>query len=452
MKDLEYRKLGELEHKEFHQINHNRNLEFRMKKFDKLYNFLRQDKETIRDYQIKRLSELVDYAYTNISLYRKKYDEINYKIGSIKTFEDFYKLPLLYKDELINGFPNEIVKDTKDFRFSTRSSGSSGKFLTIAVDLEAIYTDTMQGIRQFINQSNGKYNKENTVLFIYTCPWWIKHINGKYKLDYLPTTTEPKDAIEYIKKSRPFIISTYPTYLQRFCDFDIKLSDYGVEYVIVHSEQSSKDLREAMAKKLGVVVLDEYSSEELTRIALECNCGHYHIEEDACYVEILDKTTFNHITQGPGVVVGTNLLNMATPIIRYYQGDVVTIDEAMTCNCGNNGRIISQVNGREMDCIYSENSIIAASSFMDLAYNWFLKYKIPVQGIKYQIVQTEKNQIKIYLSKGLYTLSKEDLEKIKNSMYSLVSHQINIIIEFTENFIYKSNKFKPVINLIGDNK
>ena len=450
MKDIEYRKLGELEHAEFHKLNHNDNLKRLINtKFDCLCNFLHRSRNDIEQYQLEQIRKLVDYAYTNIPLYRKKYDAVGYKVGSIKTFDDFYKLPLLYKEELINGFPNEIVKDVADFKFSTRSSGSSGKFLTLAVNLDAIYTDTLQGIRQFIQQSNGEYKKDDTVLFIYTCPWWIKDIEGDYKLDYLPTTTKPLDAIEHIKATRPFMISTYPTYLQRFCDFDIKLSDYGVKYVIVHSEQSTKQLRDDMSKKLGVIVLDEYSSEELTRIALECPKQTYHIEEDASFIEVVDIETHKNILNGTGAVVGTNLLNYAIPIIRYYQGDIVTIDSSKKCQCGNNGRIVSEIKGRQMDCIISNNKTVAASSFMDLAYNWFLTYKIPIQGVKYQIIQTRPDNICIYLSKGLYKLSEQDLEQIKKSMYSLVDENINIELKFTDEFFYQSNKFKPVINLIG---
>lgn len=452
MKDYEYRKLKEISQLEFDKINHDKQLkELVESSLNNICSFLHKDPNIIKEYQLRQIQKLVDYAYLNIPLYKKKYDKVGYKLGSIKTFQDFYKLPLLYKDELIDGFPNKIVKNVEDFKFSTRSSGASGKFLTLAVNTDAIYTDTLQGIRQFMQQSNMEYQKEDVVLFIYTCPWWVSSIDGKYKLDYLPTTTKPIDALAYIKRTKPFMISTYPTYLQRLCDFNIKLCDYGVKYVIVHSEQSNAQLRSDMSKKLGVKILDEYSSEELTRIALECPNHHYHIEEDASFIEIVDKNTHTHIDDGEGVVVGTNLLNYATPLIRYYQGDIVTMDSTLKCQCGNNGRIISSIKGREMDCIVSNDRIVAASSFMDLAYNWFLTYNIPVQGVKYQIIQTNKDKIVVCLSKGMYTLNENDLKNIKESLYSLVDRNLQIEIRFTDNFYYKSNKFKPVVNLIGEN-
>ncbi len=53
---------------------------------------------------------MVDYAFENIPLYKKKYSEVGFKSGDIRSFADFERLPILYKDELIDGFPSQIVK------------------------------------------------------------------------------------------------------------------------------------------------------------------------------------------------------------------------------------------------------------------------------------------------------------------------------------------------------
>ena len=449
---FEYRELRQRGIEEFKKIDHNIRLgEMINKTLPSIINFNTKSREEIEKYQLNKLSKLVDYAFENIPLYKKKYSEVGFKSGDIRSFADFERLPILYKDELIDGFPSQIVKNLDDYKYSTRSSGSSGRFVTVAVDLNAIYIDTLQGIRQFLFQSDYRFTPDDVVLFIYTCPWWITDINGKYKLDFLPTTTNPSKALDYIKGIRPTIISTYPTYLQSLREQRIKLSDYGVKCVIVHSEQSNKNFREEMGKILDVSVIDEYSSEELTRIALECKNSNYHLEEDSCYVEVLNPQN-KIIRNGTGVVVGTNLLNMATPIIRYYQGDVVTIDSNKECSCGHHGRILTEVHGREMDCIRSNGKLIPASAFMDLAYNWYLTYKIPVHALKYQIVQTSENEIEVLIAKGAFELSQEDLKNIKESFYSLVERSMHISIKFTNDFIQNSNKFKPVINIMGEVK
>lgn len=442
----EYEKIWREGQREFYSIDHNVKLSKLIKEeLPFVMEFNKQPLEVIREYQLNELKKIVDYAYMNIPLYKEKYDKVGYKPGDIRSFEDFEKLPFLYKDELIEGFPNKISKNISDFKYSTRSSGTSARFVTISLDIEAIYKDTLQGIRQFSFQSNYKYKPEHRVLLIYTCPWWIQNICGKYNLDFLPTTVDVKKAYEFIKSTKPFIISTYPTYLQKICDLDVNLASCGVNCIIVHSEQSNKLWRSEMAHKLGVEVFDEYSSEELTRIALECSDGRYHIEEDACYIEIVDKDTKEKVLSGEGAVVGTNLINKSTPIIRYWQGDFVKIVEDKNCKCGYNSRIITSIQGREMDCIISDGEYIPASAFMDLAYNWFLTFNIPVMGMRYQIVQKSENKIVVYLKKGAFQLSEEDIYKIKESLYLLVSRKISIDIIFTNNFIQNGSKFKSII-------
>lgn len=448
MNAIEYKRTWENGQKNFAKMEHSKAICKLMDiELNDIIDFPNQPYEKIREYQLKKIIKLVDYDYKNIPLYREKYDAVGFKPGDIKTFEDFEKLPFLYKDELIDGFPDKIVKDQKDWDISTRSSGSSGRFATIALDVDAIYHDTMQGIRQYVRQSDFKYKKSDRVLFIYTCPWWISDIYGDYELDFLPTTTNVKETVEHIKKTRPFIISTYPTYLSKICSLKVKLSDYGVGYVIVHSEQSDKKTRDKMAKALGVTIYDEYSSEELTRIALECSGGLYHIEEDASYIEVIDRDTHKNITDGVGVVVGTNLINKVTPLIRYWQNDVVTIDSKVKCSCGSHFRTITKVNGREMDCIISKNEKIPASAFMDLAYNWFLKKRVSVMGMKYQIAQVANDEIVVYLQKGIYDLTNDEEYLIKDSLYSLVDKSMNVKIQYTNRFIQSSSKFKPVIRI-----
>jgi len=202
-----------------------------------------------------------------------------------------------------------------------------------------------------------------------------------------------------------------------------------------------------MAKALGVTIYDEYSSEELTRIALECNGGVYHLEEDASYIEVVDRDTHKNITNGIGVVVGTNLINKVTPLIRYWQNDVVTINSKVKCSCGSHFRTITKVNGREMDCIISNNEKIPASAFMDLAYNWFLKTRVSVMGLKYQIAQVANDEIIVYLQNGIYNLTKDEESLIRHSLYSLIDKSMNVKIQYTNRFIQTSTKFKPVIRI-----
>lgn len=178
--EMDYLEIKKNEIKIFRAKDHGKEVDKIMQRdFAKIRNFPYNSYDDIQKWQLKRISEIVNYAYENIPLYHKKYSKIGYKKGMIKTWEDFRKLPLLYKEELIEGFPYEIAKSVENFNLSTRSSGSSGKFVTLSLSLDAIYTDTIQGVRQLMLQSGDNYKPDDTTLFIYTLPWWIRNIDGK---------------------------------------------------------------------------------------------------------------------------------------------------------------------------------------------------------------------------------------------------------------------------------
>jgi len=450
--EIDYLNLKKNEHKIMGSTNHGKIVDEMMQKdFEKIKNFPYNSYDYIQKWQLKKIAEIVDYAYENIPLYRKKYSAIGYKKGMIKTWEDYRKLPILYKDELIDGFPNDIVKNIDDFGLSTRSSGSSGKFVTLSLSIDAIYTDTIQGVRQFLLQNAQNYKPEDRILYIYTLPWWITSINGKYEQDFLPTTASVEEVVKKIKQTKPKIISTYPTYLTKINSKNINLKELGVELVVVHSEQSTRQSRNLMEKSLNVKVLDEYSSEELTRIALECPYNVYHLEEDACYIEIIDPISKNPVNYGKqGVVVGTNLLNFSTPIIRYYQGDLAELREPTDCKCGNHCRVLKSIKGRYMDSVITkENEIIPASAFMDIAYNWFCFMAIPIHGLRYQFIQKTKDALELYLIKGKYEI---DIEKITKSIYLLIPKSMKLDIIMVDNLPELGLKYKPVVSFVKEGK
>jgi phenylacetate-CoA ligase len=77
----------------------------------------------------------------------------------------------------------------------------------------------------------------------------------------------------------------------------------------------------------------------------ECELGRMHVDEDLAAVEFVPNRDPGHYT-----VVGTNLSNAATPLIRYVTNDHVTLDSS-GCPCGKPGRIVSSIEGRFEDYV-----------------------------------------------------------------------------------------------------
>lgn len=336
--------------------------------------------------QLQRIQELVSIAYHNVALYREKYDAVGFLPGDLKSMNDYHQLPFVTKDELIDAFPHRCVNVTfdKDTLFPTRSSGSSGNTLRMFVDPMAIVIDTLQGIRQFWLQSGRKYTASDIIANVYTVPWWFDHINdADYSNIFISGLLAPQKIGAILADIQPEILSLYPSNLASIMPHLNPESLTNLRLIVTHSEISSPQERRSMSQKLQIPVLDEYSSEELTRIALELQTGIYHICEDTVRLDIVDPTSMQVMDKGTGLVVGTNLLNTAMPFIRYVQGDYVTIGDPKPSDV--TWRQIEKIQGRQNDSFLSQNGqSIPAGTILDLSYRWM--YDIGVNIRQFEIV------------------------------------------------------------------
>ena len=157
--------------------------------------------------------------------------------------------------------------------------------------------------------------------------------------------------------------------------------------VVTHSEYSSKAQRQEWSRQLGVPVLDEYSSEEATRIALEMPDGHYYVCEDTVHLDVLDPVTMEPQVAGQsGIAVITNLLNEAMPFIRYVQGDYITLPVTPAPSEINWSQIAS-IDGRLNDAfINKEDRKVPAGSILDATYRWM--FDCDLHLAQFEIVQT----------------------------------------------------------------
>lgn len=404
--------------------------------------------EQIRNQQLKRIKYLVRLAYTKIPLYRAKYKKIGFKPEDLRDWKDFYRLPIVTKQELIAAYPNKSVNpDYKHSElFDTKSSGSSGEVLRIKVNYDAIIIDTIQGIRQFWLQSGGKYDQKHLVVFVYTLPWWFGSINKKFKTAFVSSLISPSDIGNILTDLKPNIISLYPTNLQSLIKYISNSNKDNLFLVVTHSEQSSKSERIAWSKNIGVPVLDEYSTEEATRIALELPCEHYHICEDTVFLEALDPLDSSQaITGKTGLAIVTNLLNEAMPFIRYHSGDLITLPSKPS-PCKVTWSQLQGIDGRLNDSFISKNSLIVpAGTILDITYLWMRQ--INLTCLEFELIQKDLDTVlaRLVLKKPV---SKTQLAKSSTVLAKLLSvcmkNPIKIVTEVVTSIKPGKDKRRPI--------
>jgi len=404
-------------------------------------------KDEIKHNQWQRLTKIVTDAYENVPFYRNLYQGIGFEPGDLTNWDAYYQLPIINKNQMLDaGLESRInTRFNRGDLFLTRSSGSTGKVLRIAVDKDAILVDTLQGINQIYLQGGKRYHADHLLAYIYTVPWWFDNVGGEYQNAFISSLIEPQRIVSILNQLNPHIITCYPSHLAAILDVSKTLSN-NLHLVIVHSEMSSKAQREDFSKQLGVPVLDEYSSEELTRIALEMPCGHYHVREDAVLLEVLHDSDWTPVADGEcGIAVGTNLLNVAMPFIRYCQGDHIKLP-AHQEPCDINWLQIETVEGRTNDSFISDKGqVIPAGTLLDASYRWM--FDSGIQPYAFEMVQKSKNEIEISLccTDGLVD---GQLETLRSTIYqhigTLVGEQCDISVNITTQDFPRGKKYRPI--------
>jgi phenylacetate-CoA ligase len=401
----------------------------------------------IKQKQFARIKYLVELAYAEIPVYRDKYKAAGFHPSDLKGPEDIDLIPIITKSELVAAFPDRCINPNYRMQdlFPTRSSGSSGQTLLIRVDPAAIVTDTIQGVRQFALQSGLKYGPADLLTHVYTVPWWFPSVGSDYRGAFISSVIPPDRVAQHLAKMGPQILSCYPSNLEALIPHADKFSE-NLYLAVTHSEYSSKQSRQEWSRQLGIPVLDEYSSEEATRIALEMPDGHYHVCEDSVRLDIVDPVTLGPQTPGQsGLAVITNLLNEAMPFIRYMQGDYVT-ETAKPRGSGISWKQLESIDGRMNDAfVNAYGRMVPAGSILDITYRWMFDTNINLQ--QFEIIQMAHDLVEARFIPGAGIAA----EKIVGSVGHLeellglcLEHDVKVNAKVMAAFPAKTGKRRPI--------
>lgn len=402
---------------------------------------------TIRDKQLARIKELVELAYREIPVYRAKYQAAGFKPEHLRDWDDIQKIPVITKPELVAAFPDQCVNKKYDEKslFPTRSSGSSGQTLLIRVDYDAILTDTIQGVRQFAMQSGFDYKEDDLLAHVYTVPWWFDSIGGKYPTAFISNLIPPARVAQHLRYLGPRMLSLYPSSLDALMPHVDEFSS-SLNLAVTHSEYSSRAQRQEWSRQLGVPVLDEYSSEEATRIALEMPDGNYYVCEDTVHLDVLDPGTMQPQAAGAsGIAVITNLLNEAMPFIRYVQGDYIT-QPVNPKQSDINWSQIASIDGRLNDAfINREGRKVPAGSILDATYRWMFDCNLHLA--QFEIVQRGFDLVEARVVLGAdtpYSRLKSSISHLEDLLALCLEHPVRVKAQSLDVFPPKTGKRRPI--------
>jgi len=327
-------------------------------------------KEQWKEYQTKKLRQLLLHAYDTVPFYTEKYSKAGFIRHDFEKFtlEDIKRLPFLTKDELRH-FGTTILLSTQcepKGKFYS-SSGSTGTPTQILFS-PAMHQRWSAGFEARIRHWAGvdRFHRRGMIGgrrilpdFKGKAPYYRYNFFEKqiYMSAYHITSNTVANYLEGIQKYRIQYMTGYAKsnfFLARFLqEKGIKVK--GVKAVITSSEKLTPEMRKTFEAVYGCKTYDSYSGVEACGLISETEYGQLLVSPDMGIMEIIDKNGHDVSPGETGEIISTGLLNFDQPLIRYKIGDLAELSRDQTTKCGRAMPVISEIIGRVEDVVIGKD-------------------------------------------------------------------------------------------------
>jgi phenylacetate-CoA ligase len=354
----------------------------------------------LRDLQLQRLRYIVERAYDNVGLFRKRMDERGVKPRDLQTLEDIAQLPFAEKTDLRDTYPFGLfASPMKDIVRLHASSGTTGKPIVVAYTQEdiAVWTNVM--LRSFAACG---LHEGDIIQNAYGYGLFTGGLGAHYGAEALGATVIPisggntQRQLMLMKDFGATAICCTPSYFLHLIDqapeVGVNIRDLPLRAGVFGAEPWSESMRRRIEADSGIKAYDIYGLSEIIGpgVAMECQCqAGPHIFEDYFYPEIINLKTGKPCADGEeGELVLTTLGKKAMPMIRYRTRDITTL-ASETCECGRTLRRIKRI-GRRADDMFIIRGVNVYPSQVETAL-------LKVEGAlpHYQIILTRERDLDV---------------------------------------------------------
>ena len=300
---------------------------------------------------------IVQFAFENITFYRRRYSDFGFELGDMEHEGWFEKLPVVTKKDLREHFDDFIDKRQRRHLKVSTTGGSTGTPTKTGYDgriPEEVYSWRLQrwfGVNPWDDHAYVWRDTRSTRLakFKNAALWWpTKHL----KMDATFITEQGMyDFIVKYNRLKPTMLQGYVGAITQLAQFvvDKGLEVHAPRFVWTTSAPLPDSQRSLIERAFHAPVCDQYGSCEIRWIAAQCpECGGLHVNTEHVCIEFVDDDN-KPVEKGQyGKTLLTNLEDTAFPLIRYENGDRGRwLTEA--CPCGRTLPLIDSVKGRESE-------------------------------------------------------------------------------------------------------
>lgn len=384
--------------------------------------------EQIRQIQARKIKKIINYAYRNVPVIKRKFKDAGISPEAIKTVDDVAKVPFTTKEDFARNYPFGLmaVKPEKVVRIHA-SSGTTGKPKVVYYTKKDIETWTRLMARLY--DCAGVTNKD-IVQNMYGYGLFTGGLGFHYGAERIGAMVVPaatgntKRQIMLMKDFGTTVIACTPSYALYLCEavkaegLDPK-KDLRLRIGLFGAEPWSEEARKKIQETFGLLAIDCYGMSELYGPGVACECPEQnglHVWGDEFYIETINPETGEVLEEGKeGELVITMLNREAMPILRYRTRDLgrVIWEE---CECGRAHPRIMRIKGRSDDMLIIGGVNVFPSQIEHVLL------QIPELAEFYQIVVThdklDRLNVQVELKPEVAQDKNYNLEKLKSNIES----------------------------------
>jgi len=415
----------------------------------------RWNSEKLKEYQDRKVREIVSYAYENSRFYHEKWKETGIKPEDIRGVEDLGRLPIVRKEDLAKK-PEDVV---------------SGKFRLEDLKVQRTSGSTGRPLHVYLSQAENEFRKAKHLrahIFLGQKPWdrWVtitsplhfaettrlQRFLRFYSIVPISVFDDVSVQVSKLEGLKPDVVDGYSNSLLLLAKEIRKkgLSSVRPKFLVSGAELIDLGSRRFIEEVFEAPLFDQYATVEFERIAWQCReKDEYHVDADSVVVQFVDENGDEVSPGESGEIVCTSLFNYAMPFIRYALDDVGIPSERAECSCGVGFPLMKVVEGRKTSLLtFSSGRVLAPFAFM-LAF-WTFRYYSLVD--LFRIVQTGKDRL-VFKIKPRETLPKDfekELEAHVRKELNLGEEEVSVDVEFVDDIpLDKSGKFRIVVSEVA---
>jgi phenylacetate-CoA ligase len=410
--------------------------------------------EEIQTHQQQALRALMHHCYSHIPYYRDLMRSRNLHPDEFQSVSDLSKLPYLTRDIIraqaarlrADNYPDSVCQ----FR---RSGGTTGEPIKVAVDVRARAFEVAAYLRGFewmrhrlgqpmVRLFGGSLGLSTDTNLKTRLREWL--LNSRFLPAFELTPENVGDYVATIYQAKGGVLVGYPSAVLNLSEYMSRhgLKGSPLESVICTAEFMPEEWRSRISEVLDVPVYCYYGCGEVNGIAHECHGEEgYIVSQEHVILEVCGDNPAKFLDQGGGEACITTLFNYAMPLIRYLNGDIL---ELKYPRHGRAHLRIVKLEGRVMDQLVATDGHRVSSV---LPTHLVFKSGVPVW--KYQVVQTERNNIIFhYLLRDDGSLPSDMQKTLEGVLRRYLGEDLQVQFVVGEFETTKAGKHRFVINRV----